>query len=507
MKTKKTLIFVPTYNERDNAPRMCAEIHALGLDADMLFVDDHSPDGTGALLDELKPRFPRLIVHHRAGKLGIGSAHFAAIEWAYDQAYEVMVTMDCDFTHSPSDIPALIAAAQNREVSVGSRWLRRNSLPGWNLFRRLMTSAGHWLTRSVLGLPQDASSAFRCYRLDRLPRPTFRLVKSRGYAFFFESLFILNRNRFAITEVPIVLPARTYGHSKMSGPAALRSAWHLFKLWFANLRRPEQFLVERLTPEIDPRLVDPQNWDRYWSGHNGLKTNNQDHRTETGYEGTTYDLIAGIYRRMFIKRNLDRAVRRNFPAGATLLHAGCGSGQVDTDLQTTMHITALDISPGALVLYARNNPKVAALKHGSIFELPFPDGSFQGIYNLGVMEHFTREQIARILVEFRRTLRPDGKIVLFWPHARATSVFVLRGIHFVMHRWLNNKQKLHPDEISHIQSKRQARDILRDAGFELVDYTFGFSDLFVQAVIVGRKAPAASLSPEIPHGARNANRV
>jgi SAM-dependent methyltransferase len=156
-----------------------------------------------------------------------------------------------------------------------------------------------------------------------------------------------------------------------------------------------------------------------------------------------------------------------------------------------MRITALDISPGALFLYARNNPQATAIKHGSIFNLPFPDGSFDGIYNLGVMEHFTQGQIAQILTEFRRVLRPEGKIVLFWPHARATSVFVLKAVHFVMNRLLKNEKKLHPAEITHMQSKKHARAILNNSGFDLADYRFGASDLFVQAVIVGKKSSSA----------------
>ena len=476
----KTLIFIPTYNERENAPRICAQLQELGLEADLLFMDDNSPDGTGQLLEELKGRFPRLLVQHRPGKQGIGSAHFDAITWAYQRDYEVLVTMDCDFTHSPSDVPALLAAARECDVAVGSRWLQPNSLPGWNLFRRLMTNMGHWLTRRVLGVPQDASGAFRAYRLDRVPRPLFDLVKARGYAFFFESLFILNRNGFAIREVPIVLPARTYGHSKMSRSAALKSGLHIFKLWLANLRRPEQFLIERKPPELDPNLVDPQDWDTYWSGKNAAQ--------DAVYEGSTYDLIAGVYRQNVIKRNLNHALTRVFPPGSSLLHAGCGSGQVDTDLQADMRITALDISPGALRLYSRNNPRAADIRHGSIFQLPFPDGTFDGIYNLGVMEHFTREEIGRILAEFRRVLRPEGKILFFWPHARGSSVLVLHMVHFVMRRFFKNEKKLHPAEISLMRSKGFARTVLNGGGFDLVDYRFGPRDFFVQAVVVGRKA-------------------
>ncbi len=246
MTPRRTLIFIPTYNEADNAPLMCRELDALGLDCDVLFVDDNSPDGTGRILEGLKSEYPRLIVQHRTGKLGIGSAHFEAIAWAYDQGYHLLVTMDGDFSHTPSDIPAMIRAAEHCDVSVGSRWVRPNSLPGWNLFRRCATVTGHFLTKVVLGIPQDASGAFRGYRLDRLPRDVFRPIKSRDYAFFFESLFIIHRNGFTIAEVPIALPARTYGHSKMSMLAALKSAGYVFELFFASLRRPKYFMLERI---------------------------------------------------------------------------------------------------------------------------------------------------------------------------------------------------------------------------------------------------------------------
>jgi dolichol-phosphate mannosyltransferase len=474
----KTLIFIPTYNESENAPRMCAEIHKLGLDADVLFVDDNSPDGTGQTLEGFKARFPRLIVQHRSGKLGIGSAHFEAIQWAYDHGYELMVTLDCDFTHSPSDIPKMIAATESADVAVGSRWVNADSLPGWNFFRRFMTMAGHFLTRCILGVPEDASGAFRTYRLDRIPRDLFRLIKSRGYSFFFESLFIIHKNAFSVAEVGIVLPARTYGNSKMTTSAALRSARFVFELFFADLRRPEQFLLERKMPALEPSLADPQNWDDYWGS-----------QSETS--GVIYELIAGVYRRLVIRPNLNAAINRTFPAASKLLHAGCGSGQVDVDLQRSMSLTGLDISPGALRLYCRNNPLAREARHGSIFALPYPPDSFDGIYNLGVMEHFTPEEIHRILAEFRRVVRPGGRIVLFWPHACGSSVLVLKAVHFFLRRFTHREKPLHPPEITHMQSAADARALLDRAGFELRDYRFGPSDLFVQSVIVGQRPAAA----------------
>ena len=471
----KTLIFVPTYNEQDNAPVLCEELHRLGLDADVLFMDDNSPDGTGPLLEGLKARYARLIVQHRPGKLGVGSAHFDAIQWAYDHGYQVLVTLDCDFTHAPADIPGLIRAVEGCDIAIGSRWVRKGSLPGWTPYRRGMTMLGRFLTRFVLGIPQDASGAFRVYRLDRVPRPIFQLVRTRGYSFFFESLFIFNRNSLSIAEYPIVLPARTYGHSKMSIAAAAKSAAYVFELYVSSLRRPEQFLLEGRKVELDASLRDSQDWDAYWSA-------------AASRSGIVYEVIAGLYRRLIIMRILDKAIGRNFPPGAALLHAGCGSGQVDANIQRRMRITAVDISPGALRLYARNNPRATGIRHASILGLPFMEASFDGAYNLGVIEHFSRDEIVRMLAEFRRVLKPAGRVVIFWPHRFATSVFVLRIAHFVLNRMLGRKERLHPAEISHCRGKRHANELLEDAGLQLIDYRFGLADGFVQAIVVAQKA-------------------
>lgn len=472
--SSKTLIFVPTYNEKDNAPRMCEALFALGLDADVLFTDDNSPDGTGQLLDALKARFPRLIVRHRPSKLGIGSAHAEGIQWAYDQGYARLVTLDCDFTHSPTDVPALLQATDNKDIAIGSRWVTRNSLPGWNIFRLCMTRLGHLLTTNVLGVTQDASGAFRVYRLDKIPRQLFSLVQSRGYSFFFESLFIFNRNGLTIQEIPIVLPARTYGSSKMTASAAGHSATYIFKLALAHLRRPEQFLIEREGTKIDPSLVDPQNWNSYWQ-----------QQTDGG---AVYEVVAGVYRRAVIKKNLAQVIFNEFASNSKLLHTGCGSGQVDVDLQYSMQLTALDISPEALRRYGRNNPRAAQIKHGSVFDLHFADQSFDGVYNLGLVEHFTEDEIVRMALEFHRVLRPDGKLVLFWPHARASSVQVLKCVHFLLNRVARRATQLHPPEITHCRGAGHARDVLAKAGFKLQSYEFGSRDFFVQSVVVATKA-------------------
>jgi dolichol-phosphate mannosyltransferase len=239
----KTLIVIPTYNERENVTPMAAQIGALGLDADLMFIDDGSPDGTGQVLDALAASHGRLRVLHRAAKSGIGSAHQDGIALAYDEGYTRLVTLDCDFTHAPELIPRFLARAETSDVVVGSRYIDSNSLPGWTIVRKALTAGGHLLTKSLLGISQDATGAFRAYDLSNIPRALFGLVRSTGYSFFFESLLVLARNGFGIAEVPIKLPARTAGHSKMSLAEIRRSVETLATLFWASQTDPGRFLL------------------------------------------------------------------------------------------------------------------------------------------------------------------------------------------------------------------------------------------------------------------------
>jgi dolichol-phosphate mannosyltransferase len=232
---------------------MCERLLKLELGVDILFMDDASPDGTGAVLDALARKHPAVSVIHRPAKLGIGSAHLAGIAYAYDHGYRRLVTLDADFTHSPERIPAFLARAESSDVVIGSRHIGTESLPGWSIFRKVLTKAGHILTQRLLGMSHDATGAFRVYNLETIPRALFGLVQSRGYAFFFESLLILYRNSFSIAEVPIKLPARSAGHSKMSYLEIQRSLRMLFELSLETQRRPERFLLNHAPGSVPPR--------------------------------------------------------------------------------------------------------------------------------------------------------------------------------------------------------------------------------------------------------------
>ena len=181
---EKGLIFIPTYNERDNVKEIVQQIKSLGLNLDILILDDNSPDGTGEIIDALAENDDKIFVKHRGGKEGVGSAHLEGIRFAYERGYHILITMDCDFTHDPNVIPGFLANADQFEVVVGSRFMNNESLADWNLYRKLMTHVGHMLTHRLLKIPFDATGAFRLYRIDKIKQDLFKRVKSKSYSFF-----------------------------------------------------------------------------------------------------------------------------------------------------------------------------------------------------------------------------------------------------------------------------------------------------------------------------------
>jgi dolichol-phosphate mannosyltransferase len=238
---------VPTYNERDNVEWLFDGIRSLGLPLDVLFVDDNSPDGTGDVLDSMAAKHPEIRVLHRPGKAGIGRAHKVGIHKAYEMGYRTLITMDADLTHSPHDIPKFLEQSGSNDVVVGSRHLMKDSLAGWSVIRRVLTHVGKLLTTHMLGIREDATGAFRVYRLDVIPPALFDSVNSDSYSFFFESLYVLNRNGFSIREVPIALPPRTYGSSKMNLRDILISIKTLLVIFIQGRFTKRQFGPRRRT--------------------------------------------------------------------------------------------------------------------------------------------------------------------------------------------------------------------------------------------------------------------
>jgi dolichol-phosphate mannosyltransferase len=237
----RILVFIPTYNERENVMKLCERISNLKLPLDILFIDDNSPDGTGAVLERINT--PNIFVIHRSGKLGIGSAHKEGITWAYSHGYTQLITMDSDFLHRPEDIPALMEQSKNSDIVVASRFIRKDSLKEWSPWRKFLTTSGHAVTKLFLNISYDVTGAFRLYKIDRIPGDLFEKAASNGYSFFPESLNIMNRNGIRISEIPVILPKRTYGTSKLKFGDMIQ--WFLFivKLGFRNIFSKEDILL------------------------------------------------------------------------------------------------------------------------------------------------------------------------------------------------------------------------------------------------------------------------
>src|SRR3989344_2806915 len=218
-----------------------------------------------------------------------------------------------------------------------------------------------------------------------------------------------------------------------------------------------------------------QEWDSYWSKKNKVSN-------------SVYDLVAKFYRKYIMVDMFDYFMKKNCSSGSKLLHAGCGGGYADACLEGYAEVIALDNSSNALERYQKNNGNKFQIVLGDIFGLPFEEKSFDGIYNLGVMEHFKEDEIQRILSEFKRILRDDGKLVIFWPPTFGSTTNTLDALHFMLNTILRRNVRLHPPEVSRINSKKHATEIFSKAGFSVVDYYFGVKDLFTQVVIVAKKS-------------------
>lgn len=211
----KTLVCLPTYNERENIAAIVADVLAVAP-VDVLVIDDGSPDGTGAIADAIAETEPRVSVLHRAEKRGLGRAYLAGFAWGLDRGYDVLVEMDADFSHQPRHLPELLAAAENHDVVLGSRYVDGGGTENWGLFRRMLSRGGSIYARLLLGLPQrDLTGGFKVFRRTALEALDLGSVMSTGYAFQIELTHRAWRKGFRIAEVPIVFVERIAGRSKM----------------------------------------------------------------------------------------------------------------------------------------------------------------------------------------------------------------------------------------------------------------------------------------------------
>jgi dolichol-phosphate mannosyltransferase len=213
----RTLIIVPTYNERENLPSMAQRLSQLPLPVDLLVVDDNSPDGTGKIADELAAKSPSVHVLHRAEKSGLGRAYCAGFAWALERDYEFIMEMDCDFSHNPDDIPRFVEAAQDADLVLGSRYCNGIRVINWPMKRLLLSTSAARYVRWITGMPfSDPTGGFKCFRRSALQSIHLDAVRSNHYSFQIELTHKLWRKGMKIVEIPIIFTERSEGKSKMS---------------------------------------------------------------------------------------------------------------------------------------------------------------------------------------------------------------------------------------------------------------------------------------------------
>ena len=213
----KALIVIPTYNERENIAEILSDILRVAPAADVLVIDDNSPDGTGRLADELAAGEPRIHVLHRPGKLGLGTAYIAGFHYAIERGYELVFEMDADYSHDPSYLPSFFTAIEGADLVIGSRYVRGGGTPNWSALRKFISGGGNIFARAVLGIPiHDCTAGFRCYRTAALRTLNLARIHTQGYAFQVEMAYLFWKLGFRVREVPIIFVDRRVGKSKMS---------------------------------------------------------------------------------------------------------------------------------------------------------------------------------------------------------------------------------------------------------------------------------------------------
>jgi dolichol-phosphate mannosyltransferase len=228
------IVCLPTYNERENLEQM---LHALAdKDVHVLVIDDNSPDGTGEIADRLAAELDFVSVLHRERKEGLGPAYLAGFRRALADGAELVLEMDCDFSHDPNDVPRLIAAAGDADVVLGSRYVAGGAVRNWGLVRRVVSAGGSWYARVLLGARiRDLTGGFKCYRRQVVETIDLDAIHSKGYAFQIETTYRALRAGFKVVEVPITFADREAGGSKMSRAIVLEAIWKVPSLRLAAL--------------------------------------------------------------------------------------------------------------------------------------------------------------------------------------------------------------------------------------------------------------------------------
>ncbi len=233
---ERSLVIIPTYNERENVEQIVDQVLVQSPTLDILIVDDNSPDGTGELVDRLVQGNGRLKVIHRSGKLGLGTAYVAGFKYAIERGYSYVFEMDADLSHDPEEIPNFLEAIREYDLVIGSRYIQGVNVINWPLSRLLLSRGASLYTRIITGIPvQDPTGGFKCFRRHVLESLDLDRIKSGGYSFQIEVNFKVWKKGFRIREIPIIFTDRAEGSSKMSRQIVREAVLMVWKLKLRSL--------------------------------------------------------------------------------------------------------------------------------------------------------------------------------------------------------------------------------------------------------------------------------
>ncbi len=250
----RSLIIIPTYNERENVVKMHDALRSLYPSIGLLFIDDNSPDGTGAVVDELCSKDHLTHAIHREGKLGLGTAYIAGFRWALERDYEFVFEMDCDFSHDPSYVADFLHVASHADLVLGSRYTSGISVINWPLRRVLLSVFATMYVKIITGLPaNDATGGFKCFRRKVLEAIDMDNIRSNGYSFQIELTYYAWLKGFKIREVPIIFYERSNGISKMNKKIVYEAVFMVWRLLFAHLFEKKPQKQSFYEPELLPK--------------------------------------------------------------------------------------------------------------------------------------------------------------------------------------------------------------------------------------------------------------
>jgi dolichol-phosphate mannosyltransferase len=227
----KSVVIIPTYNESDNVENMLKALHGLYPELSILIVDDGSPDGTAKIVKNYQATHPNVHILERSGKLGLGTAYIMGFKWALERGFEFVFEMDCDFSHDPKDVQALLEAAQNCDLAIGSRYIGGIRILNWPMKRLLLSYFASIYTQIITGMKiQDATGGFKCFRASTLRKINLDKIFSNGYSFQIELNYKTWKMGLKLQEVPITFSERREGQSKMSSKIVREAIWAVWRM-------------------------------------------------------------------------------------------------------------------------------------------------------------------------------------------------------------------------------------------------------------------------------------